>query len=239
MSDNSSINHNSKSYNDMNNDDSDDYDRSIATTSNYYGYGKSKRRRCNFLSYDEKNAYNNSHHDKDDGYAANNASKPTASTIRDDYADCGQCGNDCLFDETQSCSCCEAIRCRDCDLFECNLCKTREEQGEYLILGPNVCLNCVADGCSECPDLTICKNCISDHVQECSHKTRTLRAVSEASMEMAVCQEAIDAAKQQVASAQMLVLRLQQILQSHQKRKWKADRILEKAVKNHQSKGGY
>jgi hypothetical protein len=62
----------------------------------------------------------------------------------DDYTDCGQCHTDVPFDATVSCGCCEELRCEDCGLVQCDICKENEVQGVELELGTEVCERCVA-----------------------------------------------------------------------------------------------
>lgn len=154
---------------------------SSASTS-YYGYGKRKRCSISTLTSAGRRRYHrrqkrNKHTSPGGGTKATGATPtiPTMITITikpprhsstallltvDDYVDCGKCGSDCLFEKTTSCSSCEVLRCHNCPLVTCTTCQMREDRGEYLTLGPQVCTSCIAPQCVSCPDLIICKQCM-------------------------------------------------------------------------------
>jgi hypothetical protein len=136
---------------------------------------------------------------------------------------CDECCEECHFDDSLTCGCCENISCSDCMCTVCDGCKALEDKGED-IMGSYVCENCIAyPGCEDCEDATYCKECITDHLKTCSKKSRATRSLSVANREFAECEGKVLTATQEVASAKYRLERLEATLAQAKIRKVEAE----------------
>ena len=147
---------------------------------------------------------------------------------RGEWNHCDQCGDgfDMEEDEWVTCCHCECCLCESCmGELTCNGCEEAEARGE-MVIGTAMCESC-CEFCEACGQedepAAYCTHCIKEHKKTCSSTTRAERVMASVNQEIADNEEAVIRTRQEIASAQAKLARLEEDLTRARKKKADAE----------------